>query len=81
LKRSRVKIKTPFNALDHSLDDGDLYHSVGACALGVDDDPGFVVDEVVCVVSRSVPFLATHAPPADRSGRTVAFGLRTFSDV
>src|SRR6516165_8231695 len=48
----RLKIKTPFNALDHSLGDGNLRHSVGACAFGVDDDPGFVVDEVVGVVSK-----------------------------
>ena len=48
----RLKIKTPFNTLDHSLGDGNLRHSVSACALGIDDDPSFIVDEVIGVVSK-----------------------------
>src|SRR5262249_9795562 len=34
------------------LSDGDLRCTVGARSLSVDDDPGLVVDEIVCIVSK-----------------------------
>ena len=34
------------------LGNGDLSYPIGARALGVDDDPGFVVDEIIGVVSE-----------------------------
>jgi hypothetical protein len=45
-------IEAAFDALDHGLGDGDLRDTVGACAFGVDDDPGLVVDEIVCVICK-----------------------------
>src|SRR5271169_154578 len=48
----RLKIEAFLDTLDHRLGDGNLGYTIGACALGVDDDPGFVVDEIVRVVSK-----------------------------
>ena len=48
----RPKIEAVLDALDHRLSDGNLGYTIGAGALGVDDDPGFVVDEIVGVVSE-----------------------------
>jgi hypothetical protein len=48
----RLKIEAAFDALDHGLGDGNLCNAIGACSLGVDDDPDLVVDEIVCVVSK-----------------------------
>ena len=38
--------------LDHRLGDGNLGSTIGSCTLGVGDDPDFVVDEIVGVVSE-----------------------------
>src|ERR1700747_390587 len=51
-KPPRPNIEAAFDALDHGLRDGDPRDTVGTCALGVDDDPSLVVDEIVCVVSK-----------------------------
>src|ERR1700722_3995250 len=48
----RLKIEAVLDALDHRLGDGNLGYTIGACALGVDDDPGLVVDQIVGVVSE-----------------------------
>src|SRR6516165_12014830 len=48
----RLKIEALLDALDHRLGDANLGYTVGTCALGVDDDACFVVDEVVGVVSK-----------------------------
>ena len=41
----RLKIEALPDTLDHRVGESDLGYPIGACALGVDDDPGFVVDE------------------------------------
>src|ERR1700685_4350392 len=46
------KLEAPPDPVQHGPRDGDLNNPVGARALGVDDDPGFVVDEIVGVVSE-----------------------------
>jgi hypothetical protein len=46
------KLKAPPDPVQHGPGNGDLYNPVGARALGVDDDPGFVVDEIIGVVSK-----------------------------
>src|ERR1700724_1627005 len=46
------KIKAAADAVQHGLGDGDLLFAIGARALGVEDDPGLVVDEVVCIVGE-----------------------------
>src|ERR1700751_63503 len=48
----RLKIEAVLDTLDHRLGDANLGYTIGACALGVDDDACFVVDEVVGVVSK-----------------------------
>ena len=48
----RPKIEALLDALDHRLGDGNLGDTIGACTLGVDNDPGLVVDEIVGVVSE-----------------------------
>ena len=48
----RPKIEAALDALDHGLGDGNLRYAIGARALGVDDDPGLVVDEIVRVVGK-----------------------------
>jgi len=41
--------------------DADLHRPIGAGSLGVDDDPGLVVDQIVCIVSKEW----IHARPRD----------------
>jgi hypothetical protein len=48
----RLKIEAVLDTLDHRLSDGNLSYTIGACSLSIDDDPGFVVDEIVGVVSE-----------------------------
>ena len=48
----RLKIEAVLDTLDHRLGDGNLGYTIGACALSVDDNPGFVVDEIVGVISK-----------------------------
>src|SRR5512136_2684002 len=49
---SWLKIEAVLDALDHRLGDGNLGYTIGACALGVDDDSGLVVDQIVGVISK-----------------------------
>jgi hypothetical protein len=44
--------KAAFDAVDHCLGDGNFGGTVSARAFRIDDDPGLVVDEIVCVVSK-----------------------------
>src|ERR1700739_3362350 len=46
------KVEAPPDPVQHGPCYGDLSDPAGACALGVDDDPGFVVDEIIGVVSE-----------------------------
>src|ERR1700739_3329218 len=46
----RSKLEAPPDSVQHGPRNGDLNYPVGTRALGVDDDPGFVVDEIVGVV-------------------------------
>jgi hypothetical protein len=68
-----TKPKAARDAVQHGLGDGDLLFTIGARALGVEDDPGLVVAEVVCIVSEEgVDALPCDPrPPADRSARLV----------
>jgi len=49
---ARLKIEAVLDTLDHRLGDGNLDYTIGACALGIDNDPGFVVDEIVGVIGK-----------------------------
>jgi hypothetical protein len=59
----RLKIEAFLDTLDHRVGDGNLGYRIGARALAVDNNPGFVVDQIIDVISKkgSVFFLATHA--------------------
>ncbi len=46
------KLEAPPDPVQHGPRNGNLSDPIGACALGVDDDPGFVVDQIVSVVSE-----------------------------
>jgi hypothetical protein len=46
------KLEASPNTLQHGLGDSYLLNAIGACTLGVDDDPRFIVDQVVCVISK-----------------------------
>jgi hypothetical protein len=46
------KVEAAVDAVDHCLGDGNLGGTVSARALGIDDDPNLVVDEIVCIVSK-----------------------------
>jgi hypothetical protein len=46
------KVEAAFDAVDHGLGDDNLGGTVSARALGIDDDPSLVVDEIVCIVSK-----------------------------
>jgi hypothetical protein len=48
----RPKIKAALNAVQHCLGDGDLLFAIGTRALGVQDDPVLVVDEVVRIIGK-----------------------------
>src|SRR4029079_2740758 len=48
----RLKVEAVLDALDHRLGDSNLGYAIGPRALGVNDDPGFVVDEIVGVISK-----------------------------
>src|SRR5262245_57089650 len=47
-----TQTKAAFDPVNHGLGDCDLFDAVGACALGIDDDPSLVVDEIVCIVGK-----------------------------
>jgi hypothetical protein len=47
-----AKIEAALDAINHGLGDRDLLNAVGACALGVNDDPSLVVDQIVCIVGE-----------------------------
>src|SRR5262249_43696161 len=47
-----TKTEAAFNALDHGFGDGNLVGTVSTRAFSIDDDPSFVVDEIVCIVSK-----------------------------
>src|ERR1700683_5296945 len=46
------KVEAPPDPVQHGPGNGNLSDPAGARALGVDDDPGFVVDEIIDVVSE-----------------------------
>ena len=46
------QIKAVPDPLHHGFGDGNLHDAIGASALGVDDDPGLVVHEIVGIVSK-----------------------------
>ena len=46
------KIEAAFGTVYHGLGDGDFHCTVGARALGIDNDPDLVVDEIVRIVGR-----------------------------
>ena len=46
------KVETAFDAVDHGLGDGNLSGAVSARALGINDDPGLVVDQIVRIISK-----------------------------
>ena len=48
----RPQIEAAADPLDHDFGDGNLYCAIGAAALGVDDDPSLVVDEVVRIIGE-----------------------------
>src|SRR4029077_11648590 len=48
----RLKIEAVLDTLDHRLGDSNLGYAIGPRALGVNDDPGFVVDQIIGVVSE-----------------------------
>ena len=48
----RLKIEAVLDALDHRLGDSNLGYAIGPRALGVNDDPGFVVDQIIGLVSE-----------------------------
>src|SRR5208282_4800361 len=47
-----LKVEAPPDPVQHGPCNGDLSDPAGARALGVEDDPGFVVDEIIGVVSE-----------------------------
>jgi hypothetical protein len=48
----RLQTEAMPDPLQHGLGDRNLRDAIGACTLGVDDDPGFVVDKIVRVISE-----------------------------
>src|SRR5271169_2048279 len=69
----RLKIEAFLDTLDHRLGDGNLGYTIGACALGVDDDPGFVVDEIIGVVSEKWISILPCNPSRLRIGQRDCF--------
>ena len=55
------EIEAALDAIHHGLGDGNLHGAIGARALGVDDDPGLVVDQIVRIVGKEW----VHARPGD----------------
>ena len=47
-----LKIEAAADPVHHGLGNGDLNHAIGSRALGVDDDPDFVVDEIVRIIGK-----------------------------
>ena len=47
-----LQTKAAPDAFDHSPGDRNLHDAVGTGALGIEDDPSLVVDEVVCIVGE-----------------------------
>ena len=47
-----LQIEAAADPVHHGLGNGDLNHAIGSRALGVDDDPDFVVDEIVCIIGK-----------------------------
>jgi hypothetical protein len=43
---ARLKIEAVLDTLDHRFGDCNLSYTMGARTLGIDNDPGFVVDEI-----------------------------------
>ena len=50
-KPLRLKIEAAADPVHHGLGNGDLNHAIGSRALGIDDDPDFVVDEIVRIIA------------------------------
>src|SRR5262249_13020051 len=48
----RLQVKAAPDPLHHGFGDGNLHDAIGASALGVDDDPGLVVDQIVGIISK-----------------------------
>ena len=48
----RPKTEAPFDTLHHGLRDSDLNCAIGTGALGVEDDPNLVIDQIVSVVGK-----------------------------
>jgi hypothetical protein len=46
------KMEAPPDPVQHGPCNGDLRDPASACALSVDDDPGFVVDEIIGIISE-----------------------------
>src|SRR5437762_709740 len=67
------KVEAAPDAVHHGLCDGDLRRAVGTGALGVDDDSGLVVDEVVRIIGKKW----VHARPGNPC--RLRIGQRDFS--
>ena len=46
------KLEAPSDPVQHGSGNGDLNNPIGARALGINDDPCFVVDEIIGVISE-----------------------------
>src|SRR5271170_2683677 len=69
-----LKAKAPPDPVQHGPCNGDLGDPAGARALGIDDDPGFVVDEIIGVAwprrAATVAFpCPLSIPPSRNSSR------------
>ena len=47
-----LQIEAAADPVHHGLGDGDLHYTIGSHALGVDDDPGLVVDQIVRIIGK-----------------------------
>jgi MFS family permease len=63
--------EAPFDTLHHGLRDSNLNCAIGTRALGVEDDPNLVVDQIVRIVGKEWVNArpGQPMPPADRSTR------------